>query len=387
MIDNKIKVVDINDTKELLTVATPGEGHGTDFSDEIKKGLAKQGFVEFTDEEIKTMPKHIKKLIIVQNKRCRLRTKQSGKETITYEIRLRREGYNISASGKTIDIAKANFIKKLKLAEPTTQADAYTFPATFNAFAMYYFENFRKEKVAKRTLESDMLRYRKYLLPHFGETKLKKITPSNCKQLLDKVKKEGKGKTADELHSLMNVIFKSAIAHGIIERNPLDVVLHLQHAKESGKALSKDAELRLKNGLQSSPYLSVFMVALYTGLRPNELKTIEIKDGFVIAQNSKRKNGKVEYKKIPITKSLAPYVEKEFIIPTPYTMREKLKEILPDHILYDLRTTFHTRCVEYGVDEIARKLFMGHSLGTLANAYTDVSDEYLKREASKLSEW
>ena len=36
------------------------------------------------------------------------------------------------------------------------------------------------------------------------------------------------------------------------------------------------------------------------------------------------------------------------------------------------------------VDDNARKLMMGHSLGVLGNTYTDVSDEYLKKEAAKL---
>ena len=76
---------------------------------------AKRGIVEFTDKEINTMPKHIKKLLIIDKKRCRLRTRPSGKNSVTYEIRLRRDGYDISASGKTIELAKANFLSKFRL--------------------------------------------------------------------------------------------------------------------------------------------------------------------------------------------------------------------------------------------------------------------------------
>ena len=51
---------------------------------------------------------------------------------------------------------------------------------------------------------------------------------------------------------------------------------------------------------------------------------------------------------------------------------------------YDLRTTFYSRCLEGGVADIAQRLFVGHSLGELGNAYTDVSDEYLLKEGKKL---
>ena len=44
------------------------------------------------------------------------------------------------------------------------------------------------------------------------------------------------------------------------------------------------------------------MLALYTGLRPNELYTAKIEGNFIVAINSKRKNRKLEYKKIPISK-------------------------------------------------------------------------------------
>jgi hypothetical protein len=67
-----------------------------------------------------------------------------------------------------------------------------------------------------------------------------------------------------------------------------------------------------------------------------------------------------------------------------YTLREKIKEILPNHKLYDLRTTFYSRCIECGVNDIARKLFVGHTLGQLGDAYTDLSDEYLLKEGEKI---
>ena len=71
-------------------------------------------------------------------------------------------------------------------------------------------------------------------------------------------------------------------------------------------------------------------------------------------------------------------------MPTLEYVRYSFNSILPNHILYDLRTTFYTRCEECGVAEPARDEFVGHSRGKLNNAYSDLSDEYLLKEGKKL---
>ena len=71
-------------------------------------------------------------------------------------------------------------------------------------------------------------------------------------------------------------------------------------------------------------------------------------------------------------------------MPTHEYVRYSFNNILPNYILYDLRTTFYTRCEECGVAEPARGEFVGHSRGRLNNAYSDLSDEYLLKEGKKL---
>ena len=346
---------------------------------------AKKGIVEFTEKEMNTMPKHIKKLLIIDKKRCRLRTHPSGKNNVTYEIRFRRDGYNICACGKTLELAKANFIEKCKSVDVVGVTTVT--PTKFNDFAQFYFKHFRKEKVSPATFRTDTTRYNRYLLPKFNQKPIKSITPADCKFLLDEIKEQGKGKTADEIHSLLSVIFKAAIAHGIINRNPLDLILHIQHERKHGQALTKDEEQALKLGLNGSKYQGAIMLMLYTGLRPNELKTAKIDGNFIIAQNSKRKNKKIAYKKIPIIKALQPFLSFPFNSFNLNMLRAEIRKLLPGHILYDLRTTFYTRCDEYGVLNAARDEFVGHSSGVLTNTYRNLSDEYLLEEGKKLNKW
>lgn len=266
-------------------------------------------------------------------------------------------------------------------------------PTTFNAFAIYYFENFRKRKVTSKTYRCDLSRFRNYLQSRFAETLLKNITAKDCQDLLNEISLSGKGKTADEIYSLLSVIFKTAIKHGILKTNPLEIIYHEKHEKKHGKSLTIEEERRFKgeiSAITDEKVLLGLVLMLCTGLRPNELKTAKIEDGFIVAVNSKRKTKNVELKKIPIIKALIPYLPKElpyFSERTVDKMRKELKRIFPSHILYDLRTTFYSRCKEFNVSEHAIKSYMGHSLGEIANAYTDLSDEFLILEGKKLDKW
>ena len=328
-------------------------------------------------------PKTFKRTIHIEGCDVHLRTRKCGNK-LTYELRYRKGGLNVNASNQNRAAAIAKFTEKLKRA---LQAASYqTAPETFHEFALYYFETFRKRKVKPLTYENDMYRYNNHLKPLFGSKLLKHVSPGECQKLIDGYIQKGQGRTAEEVYSLLNCILKSAIAHGIIDRNPLAIVVKDKHERKHGKALSVDEERKLLSETAGTRYELLFAVALYTGLRPNEYATARIDGNFIIAVNSKRKSNIIEYKRIPITPMLRPFLENvtELHFVRLEYLRDKIKAILPQHILYDLRTTFNTRCQECGIADVARKTFMGHSLGKLDNAYTDLSDEFLLREGNKL---
>lgn len=345
------------------------------------------GFLKFTDKEISKMPKSFRHTFVAEGKVIFYRKRKRGKfyAAVTYEARYRRHGFDISVSSTNLEDLKQRFIEKLRAVE---SGEAFPkVPTTFHEFATYYFENFRKRKVKPLTYENDTYRYNNHLKPAFGSIPLKRITPAQCQSLLDGLLSKGYGRTADEVYSLLNCIFKMAIAHGVIERNPLAIVVKERHERQHGKALTVSEEKQLLEKTAGTRYQLLFAVALYTGMRPNEYATARIEGKFIIAVNSKRKGGKVEYKRIPINPKLRPYLENvsKLHFPRVEYMRDKMRDILPTHRLYDLRTTFYTRCQECGVADVARAEFVGHSLGTLADTYTDLSDNFLIKEGEKLN--
>ncbi len=357
-----------------------------------KRQKAKSVRVEFTKEEINLMPTNYKLVYKKDGSSIYAREHKSGKNETTWEIRYRKKGFNISVCGKTLEIAKRRFLDKL-LTIPNTGkvVSEEGIPKTFHSFSMYYFENYRVKKVAEETYKKDLGRYKKYLEPYFKETLLTKITLAQCQKLVDDIKEEGKGKTSEEVLFLMNGIFRYAKNNHIIQEMPTDAVVHVKHERTNGVALTKDEEKKLLFAVKDKSYEICFAIVLYTGLRPNEYESAELSEDkkFIIAKNSKqkKKRNEIVYKKIPVTPMLSPYIEAN---PNPKMMtakylRKVMNNILPDHILYDLRTTFYSRCKECGVNETAYKLFMGHSLKEVDGAYTDMPDEYLIKEGRKIA--
>lgn len=343
-------------------------------------------FWKFNAKEILSMPKTFRKEFRTEGCTAHVRKRRSGKNNWNYEIRYRRNGYNITVSSNYLDEAKRKFIEKLHYIDKHGTERENTVPSTMDAFSMYFFENFHKRKVAQSTYRIALNQYKNHVLPHFGDMPIKKITPKKCQELLDKIDASGISRTADDIFSMLNVIFKAAIKHAIIEHNPMDMVFHKKHEREHGTALSKDEERKLLDAMKGTPYELMFAVALYTGMRPNEYKTATIDGKFIVAKNSKRKGGKIEYKKIPIHPMLSPYMQgvDELKFCNEDTLRDKFRKLFPERRLYDLRTTFYTRCQECGVAPVARDTFVGHTLGGLADTYADLSDEFLFKEGQKL---
>lgn len=360
---------------------------GTESSESASTPLHSEnlsGFLKFTDKEISKMPKQFRHTFIAEGKVICYRKRKRGVVSCSYEARYRRHGFNLSVSAPNLIDLKKRFIQALHDAENGEKLPRV--PETFHEFSMYYFENFRKRKVRPLTYEKDLNRYNHHMQPAFGSTPLRRILPAQCQALIDKLTEKGHGKTADDVYSLLNCIFKTAIAHGIIERNPLAIVVKEHHERQHGSALTKQEERYLLEMTAGTRYQLLYALALYTGLRPNEYKSARIEGNFIVAVNSKRKTKKTEYKRIPITPMLRPFLENVngFDFPSIQHVRDKFHSILTNHKLYDLRTTFYTRCQECGVADVARSEFVGHSLGVLGDTYTDLSDEFLIIEGEKL---
>lgn len=344
-----------------------------------------RGFLKFTIKEISKMPKSIRRTFIAEGQTICYRRRKRGNvyATYTYEARYRRHGYNISVSAKNLIDLKLNFIQALHAAESGT--DAFKVPTNFDEFATYWFENFHKRKAKANTYDHDIKLYNRHIKATFGKYRVSVIMPVALQKFLDSF--ADRAKTATDLHSILNQIFDSAVKHGLIHLNPLGMCFRLNYEKTHGKLITLSEERDLFNAYRGTEWELPFAVVIYTGLRPDEYTSAIIDGKFIKAKNSKHdKNGKTVYKRIPISPMLRPYLVgiTELNMPKPRVLNNRFKKVLPEHKLYDMRTTFQTRCSECGIPDNVIGVFMGNSIGKLKDAYTNFSDEYLILESEKL---
>ena len=179
----------------------------------------------FTHKEIKNMAKSFKKVFIANGLCAHILKKPSGKNSFCYEIRYRANGYDIRVSSTNLQKAKEKFLTKTTPTEIQKYFVGASSPtqnfASLEQFAQYFFKTHRKGKVTPKTYKCDEGRLKNHIFPALGKMPLPQITPDKCQTLINSIKNEGKGKTADEIYSLLSIIFKGAIAYGIIQKSPL----------------------------------------------------------------------------------------------------------------------------------------------------------------------
>lgn len=312
----------------------------------------------------------------------------------TYEKRATIGGIEIRAYASDPDECISRFMddltQKLFGAIAFQGKNITKLPTNFHEFAMYYFDTIRKRKNVDKTHSTDLNRYKNHIEPRFKHFQLRFIATEHCQELIDDLESKKLWKTAKEVFSLMNGIFTYAVDRGVLTINPMKTVIHNNRDGDHGHAFSLKEEKELFDKTYGTEYQMMFAVVLYTGMRPNEIRTASRVGNFIVAKNSKRKNAKmseIEWKKIPICPMLAPFLEgvTEIDMYTDETMRSKVKELFPNHILKDLRKTFYTRCETHHVSDKARDYFVGHSQGKRHDAYSELPDDFLIEEAQKIS--
>ena len=350
---------------------------------ENSKSKAVSSLLHFTYKEIKNMATTFKKVFIANGLCAHVLKKPSGKNSYCYEIRYRSNGYDIRAY--STDLIKA---KELFIAKTTAQEiEKYRIKdkkTTGNLFC-HIFEQWHQYKYGT-LCDKEHTRFRTnfYNLPE--ELRNKPINAITTLDL-DKVMKEVKPRKYEELRTLFNGIFKYAMASGILTHNPVALIKFKRSERQTRGALSEEEIKAFLGRVKAAKYDSIrqFAYVLYFfGLRPCEIDEETHREGeFLIARNRKRKNGKIEYKKIPIPSQAQGLIDWDKPLTTNLhrlKINDIMKELLAGKTAYYLRHTFATTCQQYVRPDIV-DIWMGDSPTRLVGrVYTHFPDKFMREQ-------
>ena len=337
----------------------------------------------FSQKEIQKMDKDFKNIIIANGLTAKVYTRKCGYYQTTYEIRFRSHGYNFSCTAKTIELLKAEFLQKTR---PGELEKYKTAPGKRNKkrkdiLAVYFNEwlSLKRGNIGEKEIKRFETNFNN--LPESLRFKpIREIRAVDLNEIL----KDVQPRKYEELRTLFNGIFKYAMASGVIQTNPVALIQFKRAERQNRECLSKKEILLFLERIKDKKYNNIrqFAYILYFfGLRPCEVDEETHREGdFLIARNRKRKNGKIEYKKIPIPKQARNLIDWN----KPLTadlhrlkINDIMKELLDGKTAYCLRHTFATICQQYVRPDIV-DIWMGDSPTRLVGrVYTHFPDEFM----------
>ena len=353
--------------------------------EENKKDKSVSITLKFTQKDISKMAKTFKKEFIANGLVARVIKRESGKNSFCYEIRYRRNGYNIEVSSTDLAKAKLKFLEATKpeniekYATATKQSGFHLFKEVATEWLIY-----KKGKISKDTLNSYESYARRYVYPIIGEKPISSIRTID----VDNVLNEKTPRLYEDLRTVLNSVFKYAINSGLITHNPVALIPFKRAERQNRRALTKEEQLLFAERIflpEFKTYKQAFLIMFYFGLRPCELKNARFEGTFLIAQNAKRKGGKIEYKKIPVPKQAQEKLDITQAVSAPVSMNklnDAFKRILQDDTVtqYYLRHTFATTCQQFVRPDIV-DIWMGDSSERLVGrVYTHFPDEFMQKQ-------
>ena len=346
---------------------------------------AVSGFISFSKKELSTMDKTFKKEFIANGLVAHVIKRKRGKNAFIYEIRYRRNGYNIRVSSADFDIAKRKFL------EITSSDDVEKFRKKQFRGSKYSFRNvsldwleFRKDTLHPLTLKNYTSYCNRFLFPSIGDMLISQIKSLEISKIMANVK----GRIYEDLRIVLNSVFKYALANSLITNNPMLLIPFIKAERINRRALTNEELKKLFERLnlpEFKDYKQTFLILLFFGLRPCELEGARFEGDFLIARNAKRKGGKIEYKKIPICNQARELLDLSVPIKGLHrteTLNRIFKRIMDDENVtqYFLRHTFATVCQQYVRPDIV-DIWMGDSSERLVGrVYTHFSDEFLLQQ-------
>jgi integrase len=297
---------------------------------------------------------------------------------------------------------------------------------TVEEWLQRYFEVYKATVVRPVTYEGYLVTAKNYIYPYIGKLKVKSLRPDIIQEWLNNLSTTPQkhnpnavlsARTINFSRTLLKAALEQACRDGIIIRNPVSSSKAASKDRRKWQALTREEQQRLIKHLSESTcyYANMFLLALYTGLRPSEItalkwscidldeRTFHVKEsaqisyGKVYISPTKTSSGERAF---PMTEEIyslfikqkaicekivnpnnlvfpskaGTYIDNKNIL---RTLKEEFKKAGVNYTsMRGLRHTFGTRAAEAGINPAITQQLMGHSSSQITlDYYTEAQTE------------
>lgn len=289
-------------------------------------------------------------------------------------------GKRITVYGRT----QLECLKKWKAIKEQKQQSLY--PTKLYDFAMYWFENYKKNEI-------DISSYGFYLNTIKNQLNIKmdikNITTDNLQQLLNDLPPT---RTKEKAFLTLRQVFRKAKELGIIKNNIAEYIVKGKIYRKEVPAFNLEEQTKIVSNLCDDETSIIILTYLLTGCRPNEIRTLrksKIKNNMIYINGTKSDNAK---RWVKISDRLIEILSRRSEILFKYSYDQisdrfdnYLAKIGVEGTLYQLRHTFATNLYYLGVPDKERQVYMGHYSSVLTNdVYTTFDPNITKNDIVKL---
>ena len=287
-------------------------------------------------------------------------------------------------AGNSLKIAREMDVK-MRMDIRLGKIEAYNKPKDllFADFIKKYYEPHYCNKKSADSIKTKV----EYFLKEFKDRYLRSITPAEIERAVT-VKGVGVSpRTRDYYLAVIRHIYNYAVSLELIDKSPVKVkelkVDNTRHRYLTDEEVTRLLEECRKS--KSSHLYPVVMIALHTGMRIGEIRTLKkasIKSGMIYVKSEFTKNSRSKI--IPLNATLEKYISEYLLRNEEFDFNHDYKKAfnhavktagIEDFHFHDLRHTFASKLKAQNINDSVIQKLLGHRTPAMVQRYAHLSPE------------